>query len=87
MGILKLKKKKIYRDKIRVHLRDVDTEKVLVCNKISLGEKNCKYVISYLYSDDKDKPLHIMLPKSSAYDGQTKWTYFLIEYDELLEKI
>ena len=31
-----------------------------------------------------------MLPKTSAfvkgYDGQTKWTYFLIEDDELLEK-
>ena len=31
-----------------------------------------------------------MLPKTSAYvksyDGQTKWIYFLIEGDELLEK-
>ena len=31
-----------------------------------------------------------MLPKTSAYvksyDGQTKWMYFLIEDDELLEK-
>ena len=31
-----------------------------------------------------------MLPKTSAYvkscDGQTKWTYFLIEDDDLLEK-
>ena len=31
-----------------------------------------------------------MLPKTSAYvksyDGQTKWTYFLIENDDLLEK-
>ena len=31
-----------------------------------------------------------MLPKTSAYvqsyDGQTKWIYFLIEYDGLLEK-
>ena len=34
--------------------------------------------------------LHIMLPKTSAhvqtYDGQTKWMYFLIEDDKLLEK-
>ena len=32
-----------------------------------------------------------MLPKTSAYvksyDGQTKWMYFLIEHDDLLEKI
>ena len=31
-----------------------------------------------------------MLPKTSAYlkrfDGQTKWLYFLIEDDDLLEK-
>ena len=31
-----------------------------------------------------------MLPKTSAYvkrfDGQIKWMYFLIEYDDLLEK-
>ena len=31
-----------------------------------------------------------MLPKASAYgkshDGQTKWKYFLIENDDLLEK-
>ena len=37
----------------------------------------------------KVKPLNIMLPKISAYvkshDGQTKWMYFLIEDDELLE--
>ena len=34
--------------------------------------------------------LHIMLPKGSAHvkscDDQTKWTYFLIEDDNLLEK-
>ena len=38
----------------------------------------------------KVKPLHIMLPKTSAYvksyDGQTKWMCFLIEDDDLLEK-
>ena len=32
-----------------------------------------------------------MLPKTSAYvksyDGQTKWMYFLIEDDDLLEKV
>ena len=36
------------------------------------------------------KPLHIMLPKTSAYvrryDGQTKWMYFLIEDNDLLEE-
>ena len=39
---------------------------------------------------NKVKPSHIMLPKTGAcvkiYDGQTKWIYFLIEDDDLLEK-
>ena len=43
-----------------------------------------------MYNDNKVKPLHIMLPKTSAYvkscDGQIKWIYFLIEDDDLLEK-
>ena len=44
----------------------------------------------YLYNDNKNKPLQIMLPKTStyvkSYDGQTKWMCFLIKDDELLEK-
>ena len=68
-------------------LGDVDIEKLLVSNKISFGEKN---FIGYLYNGNQVKPLNIMLPKTSAYVknyyGQTKWMYFLIEDDDLLEK-
>ena len=43
-----------------------------------------------MYNGNKVKPLQIMLPKTSAYvkryDGQTKWMYFLIKDDDLLEK-
>ena len=43
-----------------------------------------------MHYDHKIKPLHIMLPKTSAYvkgyHGQTRWKYFLIENDDLLEK-
>ena len=53
---------------------------------IYFGEKNYKYFIGYLYNDHKVKPLHKILPKTSAYvksyDGQTKWMYFWIEYVE-----
>ena len=86
-----MKWKKNYRNKTPIFLKDVDIEKVLVSNKISFGEKNYKYLIGYLYNDSKVKPLHIMLPKTSAYvksyDGQIKDLYFLIEGDILLEKI
>ena len=70
--------------------KDVDIEKVLVCNKISIGGKYYKYFIGYLYNDHKIKPLHITLPKTNAYvksyDGQSKWNNFLIEDDGLLGK-
>ena len=43
-----------------------------------------------MYNGHKVKPLHIILPKGSAYvkcyDGKTKWMYFLIEDDDLLKK-
>ena len=43
-----------------------------------------------MYNDHKVKPLHITLPKTStyvkSYDGQTKWMYFLIEDDDLIER-
>ena len=65
----------------------MDIEKVLLPNKISVGEKNYKYSVDYLYNNQV-KPLHIMLPSAYAisYDGQSKWMYFLIEDDVLLEK-
>ena len=50
--------------------------------KISFGEKNYRYFIGYLYNDDKIKPLHIMLPKTSpyveSYEGQTTGWIFLL---------
>ena len=43
-----------------------------------------------MHNDHKVRPLHIMLPQTSAYvkryGGQTKWVSFLIEDDDLLEK-
>ena len=43
-----------------------------------------------MYNDHRVKSLHIMLPKTSAdlksCDRQTKWMYFVIENDDLLEK-
>ena len=55
-GDIKIEKNKFYRNKTSIFLKDVDTEKVLVSNKISFGEKNYKYFIGYLYNDQKVKP-------------------------------
>ena len=88
---MEIEKNKFYCYKSPVFLKDVDTEKVLGSKEISSSEKNYKHFIGYFYDDHKVKSLHIMLPKTSAYvksyDGQTKWMYFLIEDDELLENI
>ena len=69
---------------------DLDIEKVLVSKNFSFGKIIYKYFLGYLCNDNKFKPLHIMLPKTSvfvkSYDGQTKWMYFWIEDDDLLKK-
>ena len=39
-GDFEIEKKKCYRNKTPIFLKDVDIEKVLVSNKISFGEKN-----------------------------------------------
>ena len=81
-GNTETEKSKFCHHKTPVFLKDVDIEKVLVSNKISLVKKNYKYFIGYLHNDNKVKPLHMMLPKMSAYaksyDGQTNWMFFLI---------
>lgn len=64
---------------------------ILVSSMISSNEKNYKYSISYKDDNNyKIKPLHIMLPKMSAYvktyDGKTIWMNFFLKDDELLKK-
>ena len=89
-GDIEIEKNEFYPNKILIPLRNVDIEKVSVSNKISFCEKNYKYFIGYLHNDKKVKPLHIIIPKTSAYvksfDGQTNWMYVLIEDDDLLKK-
>ena len=64
---IEIEKDKLYLHKTPIFKKNVDIEKVLVSNNISLGEKDYKYFIVYLYNDNKVKSLHIMLPKTSAY--------------------
>ena len=91
MAILKSKKINFATIGVLFFLRDADIEKVLAFNKTSFGEKkNYKYFIVYLHNGNKVKPLNIILPKTStyvkSYDGETKWMYFLIKDDDLIEK-
>ena len=90
-GNIEIEKNKFYCHKTPAFFfGDGDIKKVLVSSKISYGEKTYEYYIGYLYNGNKVKLLHIMLPKTSVYvkfyNGATKWMYFLIEVDDLLEK-
>ena len=62
--------------KTSTFLKDVNIEKVLVYSKISFGEKAMNILLVNF----------TVIIKFKSYDAQTKWMYFLIEYDELLEK-
>ena len=73
-----------------VTLGDVDIENVLVSENISSSEKKYKYFIGYFDNNHKVKPWHTMHQKLSAYvkryDRKTKWMYFFIKDDDLLQK-
>ena len=83
-GDIEIQKNKFYH-KTPIFLQHVDIEKILVSNKISFGEKTINTLLVPCIIMIK-----LMLPKTRAhvkgYEGQTKWTYFLIEHDDLLEK-
>ena len=83
----KIENNKFYGHKSPILKKDLDIEKVLVSSKVSSGVKT---INTLLVNDLKVKPLHIMLPKISAFikiiDRQKKWMYFLIEYDDLLQE-
>ena len=89
VGNIETEKQNFLCYKSPIFLEDVDIDNVLVSDKISSGKRNYRYFIGYLYDDYKIKPLHIMLPKTSAYvksyDGQTRWMYLLIKDDDLLK--
>ena len=90
MDILKLKKINVTSISHLFFLNDVEIEKVLVSKKIFFVKKRYKSFNGYFYNNHKVKPLHIMLHKTSefvkSYDGQTKWRYFFMEDDDILEK-
>ena len=61
----------------------MDIDNRLIFNKSFSTEKSYKYFIGYLDNNFIIKPLHIMLPKTSAYvksyDGETKWMHFFFK--------
>ena len=67
---------------------NIDTNKVVVSNKVSFGKKDFKFFIDYKNAK-KIRSLYIFLPKMSAYRrcfDKTKCMFFLIKNEKLLEK-
>ena len=71
---MKLKNINLTAMRLLPFLKDIDIVKELVSNKISFGEKIYQYIIGYLYNDNKVKPLHTMLPKTSPQVKRLWWT-------------
>ena len=69
-GNIEIEKNNFIVTRLQILLGDVAIAKVLVFKKISFGEKNMLFT-GYLYNNHKVKPLHIMLPKATAYVKQT----------------
>ena len=69
---IQYEKNKFQCHKTLILLADVDIEKVLASGKISFAQKNYKCFIGYLYDNYKVKPLHVMLPKTTAH--AKSWT-------------
>ena len=89
-GNFEIEQNKFYRPITPIFGGGIHIENVLVSNKTSFDEKNFKYFIGHLNNGNKVKSLNIMLPKTTTfvkgYHGQTKWMYFLIKDNNLLEK-
>ena len=90
-GNIEIEKRKFHHHKNLILLEYRDIYNIQVSSIVSSGEKNYKYFTGYIDDDDYIiKPLHIMLPKTSAYgksyDGETKWMYYFIDDGDLLKK-
>ena len=82
-------KKKFHQHKRPIWIKNLDINKIVVCNKVSFGKKGFKYFIGQK-DDKKIRHLCIFLPKYSAYRrefDQTKDISFLVKDDGLLENI
>ena len=87
-GNAEVEKHKFYSHKKPILIDDVDIDKILVSNKISIGKKDFKYFVGYK-DNENVKLLCIILSKMSGYAksfNEPKHLSFLIKYDELPEK-
>ena len=89
-----IEKIKFYHHKTPIFWGDVDLKKVLVSNKIFFGEKTVlkkktflktALLVTCIMIIKLSHYIYFFLKQVKIYDEQTKWIYFLIEDDDLLE--
>ena len=70
------------------NLNNIDINKIVVCNKFSLGKQGFKYFTGY--KDSKEvRPSCIFFPEVciyKRYSNKTKCLYFMIKYEKDFSK-
>ena len=87
-GDIEIQKQKFNQHKGPISIKNLDINKIVVSNTVSLGKKEFKYFIGYKRAQ-KIRPWCIFLAKMSTYRkdaDENKYIYFLIKDDELLKK-
>ena len=97
-GNVVINKKEFHASKQAIALNLVDTNKIVISDKLKYSDDGSKYFIGYLHDDDIIRPLCIILPQMSGYikyfDDGGKNVSFKIEdgslylkYTEIWNKI
>ena len=83
---VKINKKEFHKSKQAIDLDLVDTDKIVVSNKLKHSEEGFKYFIGY-QEDETVKPLCIILPQMNGYiiyfENGGKNISFLIKNSEV----
>ena len=77
-GDFEIEKQKLHQHEGPISIKNIDINKIVVSNKVSLGKKGFKYFIGYKDAK-KIRPLCIFLLKMSAYRkhfDETKYISF-----------
>ena len=87
-GDIEIRKQKFHQHKEPITIKSIHINKIAISNKVSFGQKGCKYFIGY-QDAKKLRSLCIFLRKVTAYRkdfDETKFMSFLIKDNELLER-
>ena len=94
-GDIEIQKQKFHQHKEPISIKNVDINKIVLFNKVSLVKKNLPYFIGYKDAK-KNRPLCISVPKMSTYRKDfdeskhicfDKWWSIQWNYNEIWEKV